>query len=100
MSSQLVEAIDGIIGDHTHVSAWNGACPADRLPVTIGSTPFVDVGEEGRQLLESNVQLVNRMVTPADIRAAERIEPFDLARAIDGWSDGQNRRAANPFKRA
>ena len=126
--------------------------------------------EEGRGLLESNVQLVNRMVTPADIRrldpasdadldllgeflkrfdaamvaaklhdrpaglhdprlvdilmevgggiigaminvireasdhahlrAAERIEPFDLARAIDGWSDGQNRRAGNPFRRA
>lgn len=45
MSSQLVEAIDGIVGDHTHVSAWNKACAADRLPVTIGSTPFVDVGD-------------------------------------------------------
>jgi hypothetical protein len=44
MSRQLVEAIDDIIGDHTHVSAWNGACPADRLPVTIGSTPFIDAG--------------------------------------------------------
>jgi hypothetical protein len=45
MSRQLIEAIDDIMGDHTHVSAWNGACAADRLPVTIGSTPFVDVGD-------------------------------------------------------
>lgn len=44
MSRRLVEAIDGIVDDHTHVSAWSGACPADRLPMTIGSTPFVDVG--------------------------------------------------------
>ena len=44
MSRQLVEAIDGIVGDHTHVSAWNGECPADRLIVTVGSTPFIDIG--------------------------------------------------------
>lgn len=44
MSVALVEALDAIVGEHTHVSVWNAACPADRLPVTMGSTPFIDVG--------------------------------------------------------
>ncbi|KQO58598.1 hypothetical protein ASF14_01285 [Sphingomonas sp. Leaf257] len=47
MSRQLIDAIDGIVGDHTHVSSWNGKCPADRLVITIGSTAFIDVGDPG-----------------------------------------------------
>ncbi len=45
MSGTLVAAFDDIVGEHTHVSAWNAASPADRLPATIGSTPFIDVGD-------------------------------------------------------
>ncbi|QXT34910.1 hypothetical protein KV697_14140 [Sphingomonas sanguinis] len=45
MSGTLVAAFDDIVGEHTHVSAWNAARPADRLPVTMGSTPFIDVGD-------------------------------------------------------
>lgn len=45
IGGRLIEAIDEIVGEHVHVSVWNGGCPADRLPVTIGSTPFIDVGD-------------------------------------------------------
>lgn len=47
MSGTLVAAFDDIVSEHTHVSVWNAARPADRLPVTMGSTPFIEVGDPG-----------------------------------------------------
>lgn len=70
-------------------------------PAGLHHPRMVDVlMEVGGGVLGAMINVIREASDHAHLRAAERIEPFDLARAVDGWSDGQSRRAANPFRRA